>query len=400
MAQRVSHDESDEDEEISPFDAHEDNGDVFSGDDEVSAFAQDEKKDFSTIKGFRYGNNYDDDPSPYTSSDKDIIIRYMRDIKGIPLLSFEEEMKRGKKVQETRDECARIHIEISKAQQKIETLEEQLMNTDHSDRQRVILMFIKFFTCLLIKKLTAEEERAAYELSNARNELVGSNLRLVISIGKKYLGGGLPFLDIIQEGNLGLMRAAEKFEWQRGFRFSTYATWWIRQKILRAITESAHTVRLPTHISEQVSKIIKIRECFFEKFDRDPTEEELASLTGLTPEMIYDISRTRRKIQSIDTYVEDNSKSSLQNILHDHTQLFDKASEAMRETGISKIAYEALYGRDPRMYDIVMRRCEEETLSDIAQGYGLSRERIRQLEKRAFDILKLPCWRHKLEEYR
>lgn len=406
MDRRVGYDnESDEDEELSDLDTHADNDDVFfddtEGDDsEVSAFAQDEKKALSPIKGFKYGKNYDDDPSPYASNDKDIITRYMRDIKGIPLLSFEEEMKRGKKVQETRDECARIHIEISKAQQKIEILEEQLMNTDQSDRQRAGLMLTRFFTCLLVKKLSAEKERLAYELSNARNALVGSNLRLVISIGKKYLGKGLPFLDIIEEGNLGLMRAAEKFEWRHGFRFSTYATWWIKQKILRAITETSHTIRLPAHISEKVSKITAAGECFLKEFNRDPTQEELASLTGLTPEILFDISRSRRKIQSLDEWFEDNPGASLQNTLHDDVQLFDKVSEEMRKTEIPRIVYKALYSRDPRMYDVVMRRCEGETLTHIAEDYNLSRERIRQIEKQGLEILKFPCWRRELEGYR
>lgn len=404
MARHVSYyDKTDEDEEISYSDIDEsDHDDVFSDNDELSVTEQNEKKDLGIIKGFRYGKDNDDDPSPYVSGDKDIITRYMREIKTLPLLTREDEMIIGKKVQEARDEHVLIRTHMFETRQRIEALEKQEMSIGtQSDRERAIVALIKFFACLLLKKLIVKEGSAAYELSAVRNLFVQSNLRLVISIGKKYLHRGLSFLDIIEEGNLGLIHAAEKFEWRFGYRFSTYATWWIRQKILRAIDETGRTVRLPTHIGEKITKIITIHERFSQEFDRSPTQEELVSLSGFTPQMVSAISQAKREIISLDVAFEEDGDRSLQNTLHDDTRLFDETLEEMRRTEVPKIVYEALYSHDPRMYDIVMRRYgkEEEVLNYIGKEYGLSRERIRQLEKQGLDILKLPRWRRKLEKY-
>lgn len=327
---------------------------------------------------------------PYNKmrDDENVITRYMREISMIAMISRKEEIKRGKKLQEARDERVRIGTLISDVKRQIEILEKQEMSACEQSNARML-------RCALAEHIALGKD-AEQDFVRARNALVEPNLRLVISIGKKYIDKGLPFLDIMQEGNLGLMRAAEKFEWRFGFKFSTYAVWWIRQGMLRSIIYMGRTVKLPSYMGDRVAKIMSIREDFMERLDREPLPEEYVSLTGFTADAVRNVLQAGREILYLDERFEEDPDMSLQNLLHDKTQTFDKALEEMRRNEVPKILCDAL---DARGCDVIIRRCEGETLESIAKTYKLSRERIRQIEKENFAILKLPQWRRKLAKY-
>lgn len=398
MARRIGHDEICEDEEMSYCDTDEaDGGEENLFDSEARDVEEKEEGDASHGSGhvskhklFRYGK---EELSSYKMRDDvDAATRYMRDISSmVALLSREEEIKRGKRLQEARDERVRIGTMISDVKRQIQILEKQEVSAcDQSDTQTLRCKFYQLIGLILMSKCAQEE------FIQARNALVEPNLRLVISIGKKYLHKGLPFLDIMEEGNLGLMRAAEKFEWRFGFRFSTYATWWIRQGILRSIRYMGRTVRLPDYMDERIAKIMSIRKDFMERFDREPMQEEYISLTGFSADKVLNVLQAGGEILYLDECFEENSDMSLDKLLHDKTEIFDKALEEMRKNEVPKILDEAL---DLRTRDVIIRRCQGETFGNIAKTHKRSRERIRQIEKEGFDILKLPKWRRKLAKY-
>lgn len=398
MARRIGHDEICEDEEMSYCETDEADGgeeNLFDGEardveEKEEGNASHGSRHISKHKLFCYGK---EELSLYKMRDDvDVATRYMRDISSMAaLLSREEEIKRGKRLQEARDERVRIGTMILDVKRQIQVLEKQEVSAcDQSDMQTLRCKSCQLIGLILMSKCAQEE------FIQARNALVEPNLRLVISIGKKYLHKGLLFLDIMEEGNLGLIRAAEKFEWRFGFRFSTYATWWIRQGILRSISYMGRTVRLPDYMDERIAKIMSIRKDFMERLDREPMQEEYISLTGFSADIVLNALQAGGEILYLDERFEENSDMSLQKLLYDKTEIFDKALEEMRKNEVPKILDEAL---DPRTRDVIIRRCQGETLENIAKMHKRSRERIRQIEKEGFGILKLPKWRRKLAKY-
>ncbi len=301
----------------------------------------------------------------------DPVRMYLKEIGQIPLLNIEEEKK-----------YAVMVAEGQYAREQLDGMESGDMTYSEEDQQRL--------------------KDAIDKAQFAKNKLVEANYRLVVSIAKKYTNRGLLFLDLIQEGNMGLMRAVDKFNHEKGFKFSTYATWWIRQAITRAVADQARTIRIPVHMVETINKMIRIQRQLVQELGREPNVEEIADKMGITPDKVQNIQRIAKEPISLEAHVGEEEDSSLGDFISDPNAL--TPHEYMLKEMVNQTLDEVLETLTDREEKVLRLRYglfdgKNHTLEEVGREFGVTRERIRQIEAKALRKLRSPSRQNKLREF-
>ncbi|NOZ00098.1 MAG: sigma-70 family RNA polymerase sigma factor [Chloroflexi bacterium] len=296
----------------------------------------------------------------------DTIGLYLKEVSRVPLLTAEEEVELAQRIERgrmAREELARGNVSI---------------------RRRM------------------ELRRLIEDGWAAREHLITANSRLVISVAKKYMGRGVPFLDLIQEGNIGLIRATKKFDYRRGHKFSTYATWWIRQAVTRAIADQGRTIRVPVHMGDQINKLLRVQHQLTQKLGRNPSVEELAEELEVPPKKVENMIQVARRPLSLETPTDDEEDSVLGDFIED-----DEApppDDTATYNLLREHLTEVMDGLPPREVRILQLRYglldgQAYTLEEVGRKMGVTRERVRQIEAQALSRLRHPTVRRKLRDY-
>ena len=296
----------------------------------------------------------------------DSISLYLKEIGRVPLLTAEEEIDLAKRMERGRDSRRKLNDGLE----------------DWEERER-LLWFVR-------------DGQAAQE------HLIKANSRLVVSVAKKYVGRGVPFLDLIQEGNIGLIRAVKKFDYRRGFKFSTYATWWIRQAVTRAIADQGRTIRVPVHMYEQINRLTRTSRQLVQELGRDPTMEEIADELKVSPRKVEHIMRVSQRPLSLEMPVGEEEDSYLGDFIEDEDA--DAPGDAAGQQLLREVIDEIFQSLTPREVRILQLRfglvdgyCY--TLEEVGKKFGVTRERIRQIEAQALSRLRHPSRSRKLRDY-
>jgi RNA polymerase primary sigma factor len=298
----------------------------------------------------------------------DMIGLYLKEVGRVPLLTAEEEVSLAKRIELGRD-----------------------------SRE----------TLALNGRSISTEERSHYRDNiedgwAAREHLITANSRLVISVAKKYMGRGVPFQDLIQEGNIGLIRAAKKFDYRRGHKFSTYATWWIRQAVTRAIADQGRTIRVPVHMGDQINKLLRVQHQLTQRLGRDPSVEELAEALDVPPKKVENMIQVARRPLSLETPTDDEEDSVLGDFIQDREA--PAPDDSATYNLLKEHLGEVLNSLPPREVRILQLRYglldgQAYTLEEVGRKMGVTRERVRQIEAQALSRLRHPVIRRKLREY-
>jgi RNA polymerase primary sigma factor len=296
----------------------------------------------------------------------DSISLYLKEIGRVPLLTAEEEVSLAKRMEKGRDSRRKLAQGVE----------------DWEERERLLWL--------------VRDGQAAQE------HLIKANSRLVVSVAKKYVGRGVPFLDLIQEGNIGLIRAVKKFDYRRGYKFSTYATWWIRQAVTRAIADQGRTIRVPVHMYEQINRLTRTSRQLVQELGRDPTTEEIAEELGVSPRKVEHIMRVSQRPLSLEMPVGEEEDSYLGDFIEDEDAA--APNEAAGQQILREVIDEIFQSLTPREVRILQLRfglvdgyCY--TLEEVGKKFGVTRERIRQIEAQALSRLRHPSRSRKLRDY-
>jgi RNA polymerase primary sigma factor len=322
----------------------------------------------------------------------DPVRMYLKEIGKVPLLSAQEEVILAKKI-EAGLESAEPMLDAKHA--TLETLRTLCVKAALDEPSRDNKHLTPARTTEVLRRVEREGQIA-------KKKLIEANLRLVVSIAKRYVGRGMLFLDLIQEGNLGLIRAVEKFDYEKGFKFSTYATWWIRQAITRAIADQARTIRIPVHMVETINKLVRVQRSLLQDLGREPTPEEIAHEMDITPDKVREIQKVSQEPVSLETPIGEEEDSHLGDFIEDSDAIVpvDAASFILLQEQLESVLH-SLSGREKKVIELRFGLMDghQRTLEEVGQEFGVTRERIRQIESKTLSKLRHPSRSQKLRDY-